>query len=91
MNIYQRAKKNGAEFIATCVSISKSEWDQLMKGARRANRKEVVKIALQAGAINEWQAKKELKNPWFNPYHHFRTETHIIYTHSGIEHFILVN
>lgn len=91
MNIYERAKKNGVYLEATCVSISQYEWDRLMKGHTVANRKEVVKIALQAGAIDEWQAKEELKKPYYNPYNHFKTRTHIIYVNSGIEHFIKIN
>lgn len=45
-NIYTRAKNNGCEFESTCVGISQMEWDKLMKGATKANRKEVVRIAL---------------------------------------------
>lgn len=91
MNIYERAKNNGCQFVATCVGIGANAWDNFMKGHTRANRREVVKIALQAGVIDEEQAKEELKRPWFNPYNHYKTKTHIIYCHSGIEHFIKVH
>lgn len=91
MNIYQRAKQNGVVFVATCVDIGQYEWDKLMKGHTLANRKEVVKIALQAGVIDEEEAKIQLRRPWYNPYKHFKTKTHIIYVNSAIEHFILVN
>lgn len=47
-NIYQRAKENGIMFECTCVDIGIREWDKLMKGHTRANRKEVIKIALEA-------------------------------------------
>lgn len=91
MNIYERAKRNGCQFVATCVGIGTYEWEKYMKGHTRANRKEVVKIALQAGVIDEEQAREELKRPYYNPYNHFKTKTHIIYVHSAIEHFIEVN
>ena len=90
-NIYQRAINNGCEYQATCVGIGQNEWDRLMKGARQADRKKVIKVALLAGVIDKDQAKEETKRPYFNPYNHFVTKTHIIYVHSAIEHFIKVN
>ena len=90
-NIYQRAINNGCQFYATCVDININEWDELMKGATRADRKLVVKIALLAGVIDKEQAATEIKKPYFNPYNHYKTKTHIIYIHSAIEHFIEVN
>jgi hypothetical protein len=89
-NIYQRAKENGAEFECNCIGIGILEWEELMKGHTRANRKEVVKIALQANVIDKEQAVRELKNQWYNPYNHFKTKTHVIYVHSAIEHFIKI-
>ena len=90
MNIYERSKINGVSFECTCVGISKYEWDRLMKNHKRADRKKVVKIALMAGVIDEEQAKEEIKRPYYNPYNHFKTDSHIIYVHSAIEHFIKV-
>lgn len=90
MNIYHRAERNGVYFEATCVGVTVREWDRLMDGHTRADRRKVVKIALQAGVIDEMQAKEELKRPWFNPYNHYKTKTHIIYVNSSIEHFIRV-
>jgi len=90
MNIYQKAKNNGCFLECTCVGISLSKWDRLMNGATRANKKEVVKIAEMAGVIDEFQAKEEIKRPYFNPYNHYKTKTHIIYVHSSIEHFIKI-
>lgn len=91
MNIYSRAKRFGVRFEATCVGIGQREWDRLMKGATRANRKEVVRAAMQAGVIDEEQGRIELRQPWYNPYHHFKTKTHLVYVNSSIEHFIRVN
>lgn len=90
-NIYQRAYDNGCYLETDCTSITESKWNKLMKGHTKANRKEVVRIALLAGVIDEYQAKEEIKRPYFNPYNHFKTESHIIYVHSSIEYFIKVN
>ncbi len=90
-NIYKRAQENGCEFYATCVDVSRDEWDELMKGARPANKNRVIRVALQAGVIDEEQARTERKYPYYNPYTHYVTRTHIIYVHSCIEHFIKVN
>lgn len=90
MNIYERAKINGVSFEFTCVGISMYKWDMLMKNHKRADRKKVVKIALMAGVIDEEQAREEIKRPYYNPYNHFKTDSHIIYVQSAIEHFIKV-
>lgn len=90
-NIYERAENNGCFFESTCVGIGENKWDKLMAGHTAANRIKVVRIALKAGIIDEWQAKEEIKKPFFNPYSHFKTKTHIIYVNSAIEHFIKVN
>lgn len=92
MNIYERSKTNGFYFQCSCVNCGGvDQWEELMKGHTKANQREVVKIALQAGVIEEWWAREELKKPYFNPYVHYKTKTHLIYVHSGIEHFIKVN
>lgn len=88
--LYNKAQQKGCHLEDTCVGIGIYKWEELMKGATRANRKIAVKIALLAGAIDEEQAKTELKRPWFNPYNHFKTETHLIYVNSAIEHFIKI-
>ena len=90
-NIYERAKKGKAIFETSCVSTSQTQWDNLMKGATKANKKQVVAVALNCGIIDAQEAKKEIKNSWYNPYRQLKTKTHLIYVHSGIEHFILVN
>lgn len=72
----------------TCVGISQDKWDALMKGARRCSRQVAVKAAVEVGILDNIEAKKELILPRYNPYSHKRTKTHIIYIHSGVEHFI---
>lgn len=89
--IYQRALNNGCFFECSCVGITSGKWDRLMQGARKADKKKVIKVALLAGVIDEDQAREETKRPYYNPYTHYVTKTHIIYVHSMIEHFIKVN
>lgn len=88
--IYDRAKERGCYLENTCVGCDQNYWDETMKGARKANQKKVVKIALLTGLIDDHQASEEIKKPYYNPFTHLVTKTHIIYVHSGIEHFIKV-
>ena len=85
-----RAQRNGCNFECSCVGISQTKWDRLMKGATRANKKLVAKIAELAGVIDREQAAEEIRRPYFNPYNHYKTKTHVIYVHSSIEHFIKI-
>ena len=91
-NIFYRASMPNAriEYECNCTNITKATWNELMKGAQIADKKLCAKIALFAGVIDEEQFELEINNPWYNPYDHYRTKTHIIYTHSAIEHFIKV-
>jgi len=89
--LYKKAINNGCSFEATCVDININHWDELMEHATRANRVLAVKIAELAGVIDEEQARTEIRKPYFNPYNHFKTNTHLIYVHSSIEHFIRIN
>lgn len=73
---------------ATCVGISQSKWDALMKGNRPCSKQKACSAALEVGILNEQDYRLEIKQPWYNPYQHRQTKTHIIYIHSGIEHFI---
>jgi hypothetical protein len=74
-----------------CTNITSHKWDELMKGARKANKKAVIKAAIQTGILSESEGLKEIKLPYYNPYEHKRTKTHLIYVNSGIEHFIAIN
>lgn len=89
--MYDRAIKNGCRLECSCVGISINRWDNLMEGATRADKRLVPKIALLAGVISEEDAKREIREPWYNPYNHYKTKTHVVYVHSCIEHFIKVN
>ncbi len=90
MNIYQRAKLNGCHFESTCIGIPQHEYDRMMKGTRLANKRKVVKIALMIGVIDETQAKRELKDSWYNPFNHYVSKDYIVYTHSDVNYFIKV-
>ena len=86
-SIYDRATKNGCYLETTCVGISQWKWDELMKGARPANKRKVIKVALMLGIAEP----EELKSMYYNPYTHQVTRAHIIYVNSAIEYFIKVN
>lgn len=79
---------NGAQLVCTCVGIGHRECESLMQGARRCDRKQAIKAAVAAGVITEDEGRKELTRPYYNPYTHLRTDKHIIYVHSSVEHFI---
>lgn len=83
--IYQRAERNGITYESNCGSVSEREWDKLMKGATRANKKMVDKIVLSSYKEFEPFVK------YYNPYNHLKTETHLIFVHSAIEHFFRIN
>jgi len=76
---------------ATCVSITQRQFGVLMKKAKRADRRKVILAAYLSGVIDEQTYKKELKCPYYNPYKHFRTDKHLVYVNSAIEHFICVS
>jgi hypothetical protein len=68
---------------ATCSSITEREWDKLTKGATKADVKTVERLIREHHTADKW-----FTGPT-NPYRKdcFKTKTHIIYTHSGIEYF----
>jgi hypothetical protein len=88
--LYRKAINNGCSFETSCVHTTLNEWERLMKGATRANKILVTKIALLSGVIDDEQAAQEIKRPYFNPYNHYKTSTHVIYVHSSIEYFIRI-
>lgn len=75
---YARAMRNGCYLDATCVGISQYKWDELMEGAVRADKKKLLKAI---GEVEEYH----------NPYDFYRTKTHLIYVHSGVEYFYRIN
>lgn len=85
LEIYERAMTNGCSLEATCSSIPLSKWEDLMAGAKRACKKTITRILINQDYIDRDWARL------MNPYHFYRTDTHLIYVHSGIEHFFRVN
>lgn len=82
----QQAYNSRIHLECTCVDISQTKWDKLMNGAKKAN-----------GAKARQMIKKQLPElyenlalQFYNPYESQtqRTETHLIYVHSGIEYFL---
>lgn len=72
------------QYETNCTEISITRWNQLMKGARRANKKKLNSLV-----------KKELPDLYealslnlYNPYDYYQTKTHYILVHSTIEYFI---
>jgi hypothetical protein len=78
-----------------CCSITLTKWDKLMEGAIRAN-KYIINRLLKEFCPEHFVSFgfdiKPLKDlGWFNPYNYYRTKTHIIVVHSGIEYFYKIN
>ena len=75
---------NQLELECTCVGIGMDKWEQLMENAKQANTRIVERLVKQSGYIDE--------NYFigYNPHIHYRTETHIIWVHSAIEHFFKI-
>jgi hypothetical protein len=74
-----------------CTAITSEKWDELMDGSKPCSRKIAIKAAIETGVISDSEGKKELKMPYYNPYSHYKTKTHIIYVNSAIEYFIRIN
>jgi len=83
--IYRRAIANGIEFECTCADVEYGKWEQLMEGATKANERIITKILVEMGFLDKFEVSL------YNPYHHYKTERHLIYVHSGIEHFFRIN
>jgi len=67
-----------------CSDISFNQWERLMTGAKRADKRKLNALI-----------KRELPELYdslflnlYNPYNYYKTETHWILVHSGIEYFI---
>jgi hypothetical protein len=82
---YNRARRNGITLEHTCVGVTQRKWDSLMEGHVRANKDVVNKLVRDSGQMDP------IFTTAYNPYNYFRTKTHIIFVHSGIEHFFKVN
>ncbi len=69
----------------TCVGISVTERNNLMKGKRKVSNRIVTKKLVKLGYIESFWAD------CYNPYNAYVTKTHLIWIHSGIEHFFPIS
>jgi len=72
------------EFEYTCVDISINKWDQLMQNSTRANYKIINNLVKK----HLPDLYNDLSLHLRNPYNYFKTKTHLILVHSGIEYFL---
>jgi len=72
------------EYQTTCALTTQAEWQKLMKGAKRANKKKIN--ALVKKHLPE--LFNDLALQFRNPYNYLKTATHLIIVHSAVEHFI---
>lgn len=88
MSIYKRCLKGGCFLESTCVGASRYYIEAAEKYSRDANRLKVIRVAEAAGILTKEEARRERRQPWYNPYSHYVSRTHVIYRHSEIDHFI---
>ncbi len=79
---YNRIRLTGLD--ATCVGIEMRAWEKLMKGAVRADKRQINRLVKR----DLPRLHYDLALEYYNPYNYFRTGQHLILVHSGIEYFI---
>ena len=84
--LYRKADLNGISLEATCVGVSQSKWDRLMDGHVRADKAEVERLIKKHCP----KVAKSLSIGLYNPYNAYRTDTHLVYVHSSIEYFFII-
>lgn len=77
-------KISNLTYDTNCTNVTKSQWDKLMCGAKRANKRKIN--ALVKKLLPGLYA--ELALNYYNPYNYFKTDTHLILVHSHIEYFL---
>ena len=70
-----------------CKTTSLEEWNELMKGATRANKRKINALVKK----HLPQLFEDLALQFHNPYFYYKTQTHFILAHSAIEYFIRIN
>lgn len=75
----------GLQLEHTCVNISSTEWDKLMKGAKKANYTKIHRLIKKLAPEYTWLTEK---NPY--KYQYSKTKTHLIVVHSAIEYFFRI-
>ena len=86
---YETAARNGLEYIATCSSVSYETWQEMMKGAVKANGKRVRALIKKHLPDLYYNLALEFYNP-YEPQTK-RKNGMFIYVHSGIEYFLKIN
>ena len=83
------------DYQCNCTEITEKRWDQLMKNAKRADVYKINKLVkehLPELFIHLGLDCRPLRDLyWFNPYHYYKTKTHLILVHSSIEYFLKIN
>ena len=79
-------KIKGLEFESTCVNLKVYEIVRLQKGSKRADKRKVTRLVKKF--LPDLYESLALK--YYNPYTQYRTDTHIILVHSGIEYFLKI-
>lgn len=83
--IYNKAFSNGITFKSSCIDISIKEWERMMKGTVRADKRKIKKIVMQH--------YPEFKSLFvgYNYYNLLKSKKYIVFVHSGIEYFFKIN
>lgn len=73
------------ELETTCTNCGGiSRWEQLMKGAVRANKRVINSLVKKFLP----DLHEELALQFYNPYNYHRTKTYLILVHSAVEYFL---
>ena len=86
-DVYARALSHGVEYEANCTCLSQREWNRLMRGAVRADKRRVEQVIRKHCP----ELANDLALGFYNPYNAYRTDTHLIYVHLSIEYFLKIN
>ena len=83
-NLTYNVKAIAYETCCSCIDIS--TWEQLMKGAVKANKREINRLVKRF----EPAIYNMLALNFNNPYDYFRTENHFVVVHSATEYFFKI-
>lgn len=75
------------EYQTNCSSVSQVEWNELMKGAKRADKKKINDLVKKF--LPELYLGLSLNLS--NPYKYFKTKNHFVLVHSATEYFLKIN
>ena len=75
------------EYCCNCTNISSEHWEELMAGAKKANKLKINNLIKKFSP--DFYYKLSLNLP--NPFDYYKTKTHLILVHSQIEYFFKFN